>query len=250
MTGKNAPRRVCLAAFALFATSCAPSPDRPADLTPAPAEPPSGDTNAAGANASGGEAAGGSAATPAIPAGETLATFTESEVVGIMTVTSSDTIDLASFAQLRAENSEVKAFAERMIADHTRALGRLAGLLGPLAGPDPTSALMQREEQVVAHDLQLQPDAAGFELAYMTAQIAAEARMIAMLDRSLLPSLAAARSTRAILLEARSMYVAHLVKALDLQQRVLRSAMTAGTPDTAGGGGGDPGSSLRITPHK
>ena len=248
MTSTRMARVVCLAAVALSATSCASTPDSSADLPPTQADPGNGDT--AGANAAGGATAGANGTSSTIPASETLATFTESEVVGMVIVTSSDAIEQASFAQLRAENPEVKAFAERMIADHTRALGRLSGLRAVSAGPDPTSALLQREDQVVALDLQTQGGAAVFELAYMTTQVAAQARMIAMLDRSFLPSLVAARSTRAVMLDVRSMYVGHLVKALDLQQRVLRSLMTAGTPDSAGGGGGNAGSPLRITPHK
>ena len=244
MTGTKSARVVFLAAVAIVATSCASPPDSSADLAPTQGDPGIGDTT--GANGAGG--ANGTSST--IPASETLATFTESEVLGIAIVASSGAIEQASFARLRAENPDVKAFAERMIADHTRALGRLSGLRPLTPGPEPTSAQLQREDQLVALDLQTQQGAAVYELAYMTTQVAAQAQMIAMLDRSLLPSLATARSTRAAMLDVRSMYVGHLVKTLDLQQRVLRSALTAGTPDTSGGGGGNPGSSLRITPHK
>jgi predicted outer membrane protein len=244
MVDSRTTRVVCLAAAALLATSCAPGSDGKADVASAApaatADPSGGDPNA---NAAG-------AATPAIPAGETLATFTESEVIAIVRVTSADAVDQSRFAQLRSEDPAAQAFAAEMIADHTRVLGRLVGLRPPSTGPDPTSALVQREEQVVALDLQVQQGAPAFELAYMTTQLGTAARMIAMLDRSLLPSLAAARATRAVLLDVRAMYVRHLVEALDLQQRLLRSALTAGATDTSGGGGGDPGSSLRITPHK
>jgi predicted outer membrane protein len=244
MGHRRAARVVCLAAVALLATSCAPGSDGPADVAvaapAATADPSGGDANATTA----------SAAAPTIPAGETLATFSESEVIGFLRVTSADGVDQARFAELRAEDPAVRAFAAEMIADHTRVLGRLVGLRPPFTGPDPTSALVQREEQVVSLDLQVQQGASVFELAYMTRQLGAAARMIAMLDRSLLPSVAAARATRAVLLDVRAMYVRHLVEALDLQQRILRSALTAGTTDTSGGGGGDPGSSLRITPHK
>jgi predicted outer membrane protein len=190
------------------------------------------------------------AASSLVPRSETLATFTENEVIGVMRVASADAIARAGFAQLRADDTNVKAFASKLIADHNAALDRLSGLRAPSTGPDPTSALVQREEQVVELDLQTQPNAASFELAYMTAQIGTAAKMIAMIDRSLLPSVATVRATRAAVLALRGMYVGHLVKALDIQQRVLRSALTAGTPDTAEGSSGNPGSSLRITPHK
>jgi hypothetical protein len=244
MGHRRATGVVCLAVAALLATSCAPGPDGPADDASA------GPAAAAGRSGGDANATMTDAASPTIPAGETLATFTESEVIAIVRVTSADALEQASFALLRAEDPAVHAFAAEMIADHTRALGRLGGLRPPSTGPDPTSALVQREEQVVALDLEVQHGAPAFELAYLTTRLGATARMIAMLDRSLLPSVAAARATRAVLLDVRAMYVRHLVEALDLQQRILRSALTAGTTDTSGGGGGDPGSSLRITPHK
>jgi len=246
MIGSKVTRVVCLAAVAILATSCATGTDSASDPASAQATETT-DPNAS--NAAAGAAT--DAVSPTVPTSETLATFTEHEVIGVMSVASTDAIARAGFAQLRADNPNVKAFASKLIADHMAALDRLSVLRAPSTGPDPTSALVQREEQVVELDLRTQPNAASFELAYTTAQIGTAAKMIAMIDRALLPSVAHARATRDAVVALRAMYVGHLVKALDTQQRVLRSALTAGTPDTAGGGGGNPGSSLRIAPpHK
>jgi predicted outer membrane protein len=249
MTGRNLARVLGLVAVALTAASCASSPDGAA--TPAPGQtaqdPGSGD--ATGASGPSAAATGEAAASYAVPPSEMLATFTEPEVIAILAVASADLIAQAKFAQLRSDNTEVKAFAYRLIADHTPALARLYDLLPATAAPDPTSAWLQRQDQLGELDLQTQQGGLEFELAYMTTQVATHAKMIALLDRSLLPSLANARPIQAVVLGVRALWVRRLVEALDIQQRVLRSEMTAGNPGT-GVVGGQPGSTLRITPHK
>jgi predicted outer membrane protein len=250
MTGRNLARVLGLVAVALTAASCASTPDGTAQPAPGPTAPDPGSNDANGA--SGPAAApttGNAAASYAVPTSETLATFTASEVIAILAVASADLIAQARFAQLRAANPEVKAFAYGLITDHTPALARLYDLLPVTAAPDPTSAWLQRQDQLAELDLQTQQGGLEFELAYMTTQVATHARMIALLDRSLLPSVAKDRPTWAMVLGVRALYVRRLVEALDIQQRVLRSEMTAGNPGT-GVVGGQPGSTLRITPHK
>ena len=240
-------RAVCLTAMAMAAASCASGPD-------AGTEPAAADSNhdPASASARASPAAGENAAGYAVPAGETLATFTASEVLAILMVASSDAIAQASFAELRADNPEVKAFAERIVTDHARVVARLAPMRPASAAPDLTSALMQREDQLVELDLRAQQGGQVFELAYVTAQVTAHAKIIAMLDRSLLPSVAEApRALRSAVLEVRTLYVRRLVEALDLQRRVLRSEMTSGVDDNTGIGSGHPPSHPpRITAPK
>ena len=238
-------RAVCLTAMAMAAASCASGPD-------AGTEPAAADSNQDPASARASPAAGDNAAGYAVPAGETLATFTASEVLAILMVASSDAIAQASFAELRADNPEMKAFAERIVTDHARVVARLAPMRPALAAPDLTSALMQREDQLVELDLRARQGGQVFELAYVTAQVTAHAKIIAMLDRSLLSSVAeASRALRADVLEVRTLYVRRLVEALDLQRRVLRSEMTSGADDNTGIGSGHPPSHPpRITAPK
>ena len=229
-------RAACLTVMAMAAASCASGPE-------AGTEPAAADSNhdPASASARASPAAGENAAGYAVPAGETLATFTASEVLAILMVASSDAIAQASFAELRADNPEVKAFAERIVTDHARVVARLAPMRPASAAPDLTSALMQREDQLVELDLRAQQGGQMFELAYVTAQVTAHAKIIAMLDRSLLSSVAeASRALRAAVLEVRTLYVRRLVEALDLQRRVLRSEMTSGADDNTGIGSGHP----------
>lgn len=231
-------RAACLTVMAMAAASCASGPE-------AGTEPAAADSNhdpaSASSSARASPAAGENAAGYAVPAGETLATFTASEVLAILMVASSDAIAQASFAELRADNPEVKAFAERIVTDHARVVARLAPMRPASAAPDLTSALMQREDQLVELDLRAQQGGQMFELAYVTAQVTAHAKIIAMLDRSLLPSVAEApRALRSAVLEVRTLYVRRLVEALDLQRRVLRSEMTSGADDNTGIGSGHP----------
>ncbi|MDB5216127.1 MAG: hypothetical protein JWO86_4054 [Myxococcaceae bacterium] len=227
-------RVVRLAALAMAAASCASGADGTTGVAAADANTDPASTPAAADPTGNGDLA------YAVPAGEMLATFTASEVIAILSVASADAIAQAGFAQLRTDNPDVRAFAEHIIADHTRVLGRLTPLRPAYLGPDPTSLLLQREDQLVELDLRTQGGAQVFELAYMTAQVTAHAKIIALLDRSLLPSIADARAIRSVVLDLRSLYVRRLVEALDLQRRILRSAMTAGPTDTTGYGGGSP----------
>lgn len=241
-------RAVCLTAMAMAAASCASGPD-------AGTEPAAADSNQDPASARASPAAGDNAAGYAVPAGETLATFTASEVLAILMVASSDAIAQASFAELRADNPEMKAFAERIVTDHARVVARLAPMRpasAAPAAPDLSSALMQREDQLVELDLRARQGGQVFELAYVTAQVTAHAKIIAMLDRSLLSSVAeASRALRVAVLEVRTLYVRRLVEALDLQRRVLRSEMTSGADDNTGIGSGHPPSHPpRITAPK
>jgi predicted outer membrane protein len=246
MAGK-VTRAICLTAMAMAAAACALDPD-----APTPPEAAASNQDPAGAGASAASAGDGGRVGYAVPAGETLATFTASEVIAMLMVASSDAIAQASFAQLRADNPEVKAFAERIVTDQARVIARLAPMRTPSAAPDLTSALLQREDQLVELDLRTQQGGQLFELAYLTAQVTAHAKIIAMLDRSLMPSVSdASRALRSAVGEVRTLYVRRLVEALDLQRRVLRSEMTSGAADNTGIGSGRPPSNPpRLTAPK
>jgi hypothetical protein len=111
------------------------------------------------------------------------------------------------------------AVASASSTDHARVVARLAPMRPPSAAPDLTSALLQREDQLVELDLRTQQGGQLFELAYLTAQLTAHAKIIATLDRSLMPSVAdASRARRSAVVEVRALYVRRLVEALELQR--------------------------------
>lgn len=186
---------------------------------------------------------------PVAPSKGTLATFTPAEVLNIMAVANEDAIAQGQFATGQADSLDVKTFAEQLVVDHTQALARLRALQDhPDAPLDATSSLMERENELVTLDLQTQ-SGSSFNVAYMTTQVASLAKIIALLERSLLPSLAGAPSIEAELMSVRAMLVGHLIDALALQQKIVQSASFAGTGGT-GVGGRPVNWPLSARPHK
>lgn len=154
------------------------------------------------------------------------------EVVNVTTVMNQGEVARGEIAQERAVSSEVQAYAARMVADYTQALVRVQTIAEPTVARDPTARVRARHEQLIARDLEAQTGTT-FDTAYMSAQVAAHAEEVAMLERSLLPSIFAASQApsvatpppglRAELQTMRAMVAAHLVEALQIQQR-LRQA--------------------------
>lgn len=209
---------------------------------------------------------GGNAAPPGIAVGggdgstapvvnETAATFSLVEVTNIASVASLDEITQAQVAQQKATVAEVQAYAQQMAIEHTQALDRLRALSSDqgaqqgVAGLqvritlDPTARVLQRHDLLVLQDLQAETGSA-FDLAYMTTEIATHAKVLALFDRALLPSVVgAAVSSTGLLNELqveRDAVSRHLVQALQLQQRVRQGAIGDAGVD-AGGAGGEAG---------
>jgi predicted outer membrane protein len=211
-----------------------------------------------GASPGAGGTAGGKAPTapPGEPAGQTagIGTFSAPEVMNILEVINLGEVAQGQVALQRAQSPEVKAFAGRMVAEHTQALQRMQGMMGAQAqtgaqgqqariARDPTAQVMQRHDQLLTQDLQSQGGAA-VDLAYMTAQIGAHAKVLAMIDYSFMPSVAAERTRRgpaavvgtgeeadamsnrlqSELQTMRAAIAGHMVEALQIHQRLRQPA--------------------------
>jgi predicted outer membrane protein len=188
----------------------------------------------------------GSTAAPAIPrsGGATMqgvATFTAAEVARIVLVYQETAIAQARLAGERGATIEVKTYASRMIRERTEAADRLASILLQL-GPrsdDPTPGILAREGLRTNAAL-AELSKGDFDLPFMTSEIATHARLLGLIDASLVPSASRARSRapedevlgelEAELYALRAVTNAHVVHALRVQG-VLR---TAGGPDTEG----------------
>lgn len=166
------------------------------------------------------------------PASEIAETASSTEVVNLSVVLDRGEVARGELARQRAASAEVQGYAARMVDEHTQALGRMQRIAEPTIPADATALVRQRHEQLIIEDLQGQSGAA-FDVAYMTAQVAAHAEEIAMLERSLLPSVYAAgqgpstttppAGLRGELQTMRAMVAAHLVEALQIQQRVRQA---------------------------
>jgi putative membrane protein len=142
--------------------------------------------------------------TPPPPAeGETLATFSVPEVLNIAEVIQLGEMVQAELAKTKATNADVKAFADRMIADHAKAEQRIQQLQGTRASieeeqtrllSDPTAKILIHHDELLTNDLKAQRTE-DFDMAYMTGQIMAHAAALALIDRSLLPSAQAPQPT-------------------------------------------------------
>ncbi|MBX3187709.1 MAG: DUF4142 domain-containing protein [Labilithrix sp.] len=127
---------------------------------------------------------------------EPVATFSPAEANNIAIALHQAVIDQSQLAIAQGGSPDVKAFARLMVDDHEKALARgksLAERLGVVPGTDATSQLLQREAQLVTQHLGAM-SGADLDMAYMTAQIASHAKVLGLLDRALIPSVAQARA--------------------------------------------------------
>lgn len=193
-----------------------------------------------------------------IPADETVLAFSAREVLAIAVAANEGEIDGGNTASSKATTPAVKQFADTMVTDHTAALQRLralmndadasdagdagdadeagdagdagdtsdAGDLGDAgATNDPTARAMMEEHEAVA-SLLATKSGLDFDLAFMTSMVGDHAKILSLLDRTLIPSALAANDA-ALVTELRAMrtaVVSHLVLALQVHQQV-RQAM-------------------------
>lgn len=196
-----------------------------------------------------------------IPADETVLAFSAREVLAIAVAANEGEIDGGNTASSKATTPAVKQFADTMVTDHAAALQRLralmndadasdasdagdagdadeagdagdtgdagdAGDLGDAgATNDPTARAMMEEHEAVA-SLLATKSGLDFDLAFMTSMVGDHAKILSLLDRTLIPSALAANDA-ALVTELRAMrtaVVSHLVLALQVHQQV-RQAM-------------------------
>lgn len=171
------------------------------------------------------------------------ATFTPAEVVSIMLVLNQSQIDQAQLAGAKAIDAETRMFAADVLAVHVEAAARLHTLQDALGSTaDPTSVLLEREARLTVQALQA-AEGTAFDFAYMTAQMTSQAKILGLIDVSLLPSAqavdlavnAAAMTALAVELRVfRASIVQHVVAALELQQALRSGAASSGRPGTGG----------------
>jgi predicted outer membrane protein len=187
-----------------------------------------------------------------------VATFTAADVARIVVVLEQSSIDLAQLAEQRATTVEVKTYAARIVRERTESMNRLAAIV-ERATPrsnDPTAPLFEKElarskEWLLAQE-------SSFDLPFITAEMGAHARILGMLEASLLPSALQAsgragpdgisRELQDELVALRTQTSAQMIHALRVQG-VLRAGnapvdettmTTGGSPSSEGTGGTNP----------
>ncbi|WP_233870195.1 DUF4142 domain-containing protein [Paraburkholderia adhaesiva] len=143
---------------------------------------------------------------------------TDPQIAAIVVVANQADIDAGKLAESKTQSKDVKAFAQRMVADHTsvnQAAVNLVHKLGVTPEANPTSdSLKQGGEANIANLTPLQ--GAQFDRAYIDHEVAYHEQVIDALDKTLIPS-AQNAELKALLVKVRPAFVAHLDHAKHVQ---------------------------------
>ena len=154
--------------------------------------------------------AGGIAAQEAAP--------NDAQIAAIVVTANQVDIDAGKFAQSKASDPAVKAFAELMVTDHmgvNKSATELVTKLKVKPEDNPTSASLKTGGE---QNLQKLKDLQGaaFDRAYVDNEVAYHQTVIDAMDKTLIPS-AKNAELKALLVKVRPAFVAHLEHAKRLQ---------------------------------
>ena len=154
------------------------------------------------------------AAQPAAPA----PAVTDPQIADIVVAANEVDIAAGELARTRATDAEVKAFAEKMVTDHTgvnKAASDLVGRLGVTPERNATSDQLRQGGEQNRTALQGQSGAA-FDRAYIANEVAYHQAVLDAIDQTLIPS-AQNAELKALLEQTRPAVAAHLDHARQLQ---------------------------------
>jgi putative membrane protein len=148
----------------------------------------------------------------------------DAEIASIVVTANQVDIDAGKLAQSKSTNKEVKAFAERMVVDHTgvnKSATELAGKLKVTPQDNATSqSLKSGGEKNVSTLKGLQ--GAAFDRAYIEHEVAYHQQVLDALDKTLIPS-ASNAELKALLVKVRPAFVAHLEHAKKILSGISKS---------------------------
>jgi len=142
----------------------------------------------------------------------------DAQIASIVVTANQVDIDAGKLALTMSRNADVKAFAQRMITDHSAVLkagGELLAKLNVTPQDNPTSQSLQSDgDKNLAHLKSL--EGAAFDKAYMNREVAYHAQVIGALDKTLIPN-TTNPEFKALLVKARPTFIAHLEEAKRIQ---------------------------------
>jgi putative membrane protein len=146
------------------------------------------------------------------------------QIASIVVTANQVDIDAGTLAKSKAHSSDVKAFAERMITDHTgvnKAAGELVQRLHVTPEPNPTSQSLQKggDDNLAALK---KLSGAAFDKAYVDHEVAYHEAVLSAIDKTLIPS-AQNADLKALLVKVRPAFVEHLDHAKHLQGQLSKS---------------------------
>jgi putative membrane protein len=142
----------------------------------------------------------------------------DAQIAAIVVTANQVDIDAGKLAQSTSGNSEVKAFAQRMVTDHTgvnKAATELVTRLKVKPEQNPTSSSLKSAGDDTLKRLKALKGAA-FDKAYVDNEVTYHRTVLDAVDKTLIPS-AKNEELKALLVKVRPAFVAHLEHAKHLQ---------------------------------
>ena len=148
----------------------------------------------------------------------------DAEIASIVVTANQVDIDAGKLAQSTATNKEVKAFAERMVVDHTgvnKSATELATKLKVTPQDNATSRSLKAGGEKNVSTLKGLHGAA-FDKAYIEHEVAYHQAVLDALDKTLIPN-ASNAELKALLVKVRPAFVAHLKHAKKIASGIAKS---------------------------
>jgi len=143
---------------------------------------------------------------------------TDPQIAAIVVAANQVDIDAGQFAESKASNAEVKAFARQMVTDHTGVNKQATALVTKVhvtPEENPTSQSLKKGGDENLKNLRGLSGAA-FDKAYIDHEVAYHEQVLAAVDKTLVPN-ASNAELKALLIKVRPAFVAHLDHAKHLQ---------------------------------
>jgi len=150
---------------------------------------------------------------------------TDPQIAAIVVTANQVDIDAGNLAKKKAHSSDVKAFAERMVVDHTgvnKSATELVQRLHVTPEPNPTSESLQKGGDENLASLK-KLSGAAFDKAYIDHEVNYHEAVLSAMDKTLIPS-AQNAELKALLVKVRPAFVEHLDHAKHVQSELAKSS--------------------------
>lgn len=146
---------------------------------------------------------------------------TDAEIAAIVVVANQVDIDAGKLATDKAQSSEVRALAQRMVTDHTGVNEQATALVQKLKVTPKSNATSESLKKDGAANLKKLQGLSGaaFDQAYVSNEVAYHQAVIDALDKTLIPN-AKNSELHDLLVKVRPAFVSHLEHAKHLQSKV------------------------------
>ena len=153
-----------------------------------------------------------------LPVAASAQGINDAQIASIVVTANQVDIDAGNFAQTRANNAQVKQFAQQMVTDHTgvnKQATELAAKLKVTPEDNPTSQSLKSGGEENINKLK-NLKGSDFDKAYVDHEVAYHQAVLDAVDKTLIPG-AKNEELKALLVKTRPAFVAHLEHAKHVQ---------------------------------